>query len=370
MRFHALMAAVVLGLALPSWAGSGASHATFSTPYSFALQPANEPATTDEGAEVAEETQITEETINQGPVAGQSVRSSYLITSDRLIPDIDWPWPGFLVGQRANSDFHEAFAEPVGNPLYFESPVIETQMKIIYMWHDFPSNSQIGGGELNMLAFPFRIALTDRLQVMVWKDGYTDLNAGILSEGSGWNDLGIGLKYAFIQSEAHELMAAGGVKWEMHNGSFGALQGGPADANELDFFLTMAKGWGRFHVMADAGWRCPMNRNYGNHIIHWDVHTDYEVLPDILPGFFPLFEVHGLHYISDADRMPLAVGGLDVTNLGSYDVACSFVMWGDIGFRWKLTPNASIGAAYGFPLVNPSTDTFNQRVTVDVKLTY
>ena len=46
------------------------------------------------------------------------------------------------------------------------------------------------------------------------------------------------------------------------------------------------------------------------------------------------------------------------------------VFWGDLGFRWKLTPNLSWGFAYGFPISNPGNSIFNQRVTVDVVLSF
>jgi hypothetical protein len=66
----------------------------------------------------------------------------------------------------------------------------------------------------------------------------------------------------------------------------------------------------------------------------------------------------------------LNVGGLDYTNLGSYNVAGTSVFWGDLGFRWKLTPNLSFGAAYGFPISTPGNDIFNQRVTLDLIFRY
>ncbi len=139
-------------------------------------------------------------------------------------------------------------------------------------------------------------------------------------------------------------------------------------------FLTpvsgLAKGWDRFHFIGAVNYRAPMDHNDGNHILQWDLHFDYEIAPETLPGFFPLFEIHALHYLSNADAMPLSVGGLDYTNLGSSDVAGSSVFWGDLGFRWKLTPNLSIGAAYGFPISTPGNDAFNQRVTFDMVFSF
>ena len=82
MRFHALMAAtVVLGLALPTWAGgSSLNHAAFSAPYSFALQPAEEPETADDGMEVDEEVVIA--------IKSEDVLHSFFLPNVRLKQDV------------------------------------------------------------------------------------------------------------------------------------------------------------------------------------------------------------------------------------------------------------------------------------------
>ncbi len=320
------------------------------------------------GQDKAEPTETTKESTEVTSFSLGS--SSYLLSSENVFGTPEILWPGFLTGMRANTNFHEKFAEPVGNPIYFHGPWIDTNLKLVYIWHDFPTNSQLGGGEANVFAAPVQIALTDRLAFIGFKDGYSDLDTAITPEGDGWNDFGIGLKYAIIVDEANEFILAGGLLWEWHNGDRDVLQGGDGGNDELAPFLTVAKGWDRFHMLGNMNLRIPMDHNDANYVLGWDLHFDYEISPEELPGFFPLFELHGIHYLSDADALPLAVGGLDVTNFGSSEVAGSWMFWGDLGFRWKLTPNMSFGAAYGFPLVNPGTDIFNQRVTVDFILSF
>ncbi|MCP4594696.1 MAG: hypothetical protein GY842_28520 [bacterium] len=295
---------------------------------------------------------------------------SYLLSSEPLFGDTEILWPGFLTGMRSKHSFHKKFAQPLGNPLYFESPFIETNVRLLYLWHDFSTASQLAGGEANIVAAQARIALTDRLAFIATKNNYSWLKTGITPEADGWNDLAAGLKYAFLVDEANELVLTGGLRWEWHNGSRDVLMGGDSGDNELSPFISFAKGWDRFHLIGDLAYRIPMDRHDGNHILHWDVHFDYEIAPDALPGFFPLLEIHGLHYLSDADQLPLGVGGLDYSNFGSSDVAGTSVLWGDLGFRWKLTPNLSFGAAYGFPITNPADDAFNQRVTVDFIISF
>lgn len=299
---------------------------------------------------------------NKPAATSETESGSFLLSSTDLTRDVHVGWDGFLTGMQGFDDF----AQPLGDPLYFENPFVETNLRLIYLWHDFAPHSQLAGGDLHVVAAQVRVALTDRLALIATKDGYSWLDAGILPEDEGWNDIGIGLKYAFWVDPAAQAVATAGLRWEWHNGTEGVLQGGDSGDHELSPFISFAKGWDRLHFISALNGRFPVNRHDGNQIVSWDVHFDYEVAPETLPGLFPLMEIHALHYISNGERYPLAVGGLDYTNLGSHDVAGTSVFWGDLGFRWKLTPNWQVGAAYGFPISNPGDDIFNQRVTVDM----
>ena len=292
-----------------------------------------------------------------------SERAAFGLSSARIHDDPEILWPGFMNGLRG----FEHFYDPVGNPIYFESPFNSTQLRLLYLHHDFPNGSQLGGGDANVYAAQVRVALTERLGFIATKDGYTDMNARILPSGDGWNDFAIGAKYVFIADQANDFVLTGGMRWTWENGSREILNG---YTQELSPFVSVAKGWDRFHFIGDVTGRIPMDRHDGNHILQWDLHFDYEIAPEALPGFAPMFEVHGLHYLSDGDQTPLAVGGLDYSNIGSTDVAGSAVIWGGVGFRWKLTPHMSIGSTFEFPFHNPDTDIMDNRVTVDLALTW
>lgn len=72
---------------------------------------------------------------------------TYLLSSVRHFEDTELLWPSFLTGTRG----FDLFNEPLGNPIYFESPFIQTQLRLFYLWHDFPSHGDIGGGQLNVI---------------------------------------------------------------------------------------------------------------------------------------------------------------------------------------------------------------------------
>jgi hypothetical protein len=290
-------------------------------------------------------------------------RATFLISNEPAHSDPEILWPGFLSGLRG----FEHFYEPIGNPLYFESPFNKTEATFLYINHAFPDTSQLGGGDVNIYALQLRVALTERLGFIATKDGYSDLNAGILPHDEGWNDLAVGLKYAFYVDREEDFVATAGMRWELSNGDLEVLQG---DAQELSPFLSIAKGWDRLHFLGNVTARLPMDHNRGNYILSWDAHLDYEIAPEVLPGFAPVLELHGLHYLSDGNYLPLNVGGYDYTNLGSSDVAGDFSLTTGIGFAWKLTPHLSLGSTWEFPLTDKSKDITDNRVTAHLKLSW
>lgn len=288
-----------------------------------------------------------------------SDRATYMFGSERMHDDPTILWEGFLNGQRGFDHFYN----PVGNPLYFESPLIQTQARFLFLHHEFSDGSQVQGGDLNVYALQVRVALTDSIAFIATKDGISDLDAGILPQDSGWNDLAVGLKWAFVADREADFVSTVGFRWMFDNGDDGVLQSG---VNEISPFISMAKGFDKLHLMANVTGRFPTDSDDGNTVLQWDVHLDYE----ILPGVAPILELHGLHYLSDGERFGLSVGGLDYTNLGSNDVSGSTVVWFGAGARLKFTPHATLGATYEYALTNINADIMEQRVTVDFELTW
>lgn len=295
-----------------------------------------------------------------GPVA-LSPRATFGVSGDRLHDDPEvWEGnPGFLKGLRG----FEHFYNPVGQPLYFETPFNQTGVRLIYLRHKFADGSQLAGGNLTVAAVQARLALTERLGFIATKDGYSWLDAGALPKEDGWNQLAAGMKYVFYADHKRDLVAAGGARLMLATGEDKVLQ---SDTEEVSPFLSIAKGFGRFHLIGNATYRVPFDGDKGNEVAMWDLHADYE----ILDGLAPMVELHGVHYTSNGTRLPLSVGGLDYTNLGSSGVAGSSVVWASVGARYKFSPHASVGAAYEFALTDPDDDIMDRRFTVDFELTW
>jgi len=264
---------------------------------------------------------------------------------------------GFLTGLTGFEKLHE----PVGQPLYFESPTIETSLRPIYIRHSFDNQSALQGGQVTIYAAQLRVALTDRLALIATKDGYSELETGLLGRDEGWNSIAGGFKYAALVDEKEQLLVTTGIRYEAENGHRGTLQGG---VDEFSPFVSAAKGIGDFHMIGNVAWRMPTDSHDGNQVLHWDAHFDFDLNPTSNRIVSPVLEVHGVHYLDSGD-VGLPVGGLDYTNLGS-QVGGEFVAWAGVGMRLELDRKTEIGAVYEFALTDSEDDIMEKRVTVDM----
>lgn len=269
-------------------------------------------------------------------------------------------WPGFLTGL----DGFEDFVMPVGMPLQFEDPFITTDIRPFYIYHSIPNRSALRGGQVQVVAAQIRIALTERLALIATKDGYSWFDSHVTVAGDGWNDISLGLKYAIHVDKANQYLVTTGLRWEWVNGSSDALQGG--ENHELSPFISVAKGWDKWHFLGALTGRIATNRSAGNSSIVWNMHLDYE----LTDTFRPLIEVHGIHWLTNADEIPLDVDYLDVGSIGASNVAGTDFFSAGLGFRWQAKENFSVGLTYEFPLESPSAGLQEHRVTLNTVLSF
>lgn len=284
------------------------------------------------------------------------------------------PWKGFASGLQ---DGFESFPRPIGSPLYFEDPFINTDIRPLVLHHEFPESSVLGGGDLTVLAVQARLAITDRLQLIATGDGHSDLESDALPQDEGWNDIAAGLKYAFYVDKVKMAIASVGARWRMT--ANGDREVGQGMEDELSVFVSAAKQYDKLSVIAGVTGRITTHHGKGNDILSWDMNASYK----LHKWFTPLVEYHGLLYLSNANyminlgngtRIPsngLRDGLLDYGNLGSGDVAGSSAHWGTIGFRSELKPGVSFGFGFGFALRPTSNnDIFDRRITTNLVITF
>lgn len=265
---------------------------------------------------------------------------------------------GFLTGLRGFEKFHE----PVGQPLYFETPFNDTGVKALYIRHNFAKNSALAGGNVTVYALQARAALTERLAFIATKDGYSEIETGTFGNDEGWNDVAAGLKYVAIADRANDFVVTPGVRYMLSNGRklYGAING---TTKELSPFVSVAKGFDRLHWIGNATLRVPTDSDKGNTVGHWDLHVDYDLNPDSQAVFAPVLELHGLHYLDDG-QVGLPIGGGDYTNLGSQPNS-HFVCWASAGFRFEMLTKYEVGFVYEFVLTDADKDIWKDRVTID-----
>jgi hypothetical protein len=280
--------------------------------------------------------------------------AGYLLSANAWHADPEVFWPGFLSGLRG----FEKFYNPIGNPIYFEPPTNTSELRFLYIRHNFPDDV-VQGGNVQIAALQARLALTERLSFIATKDGYSWLDAGAFPEEEGWNALAAGLKYTFYADRENDFLAAAGIRYMLDSGESKILQGG---VDELSPFLSIAKAWGPFQVTAATTYRFPLDSGDGNEMFHWDISANYE----LFRGFAPVAEVRGMHYLSNGDRTALPVGGADYTNLGSTDVSGDTIVAIGFGARARLTPHIMLGALYEFNVGDD--DIFDDRFTIDLIL--
>jgi len=62
---------------------------------------------------------------------------------------------------------------PVANPIYFETPLIQNEVRPLFAYHRLDSGLLGVGGDVKVYAAQLRYAINDRLALIATKDGYT-----------------------------------------------------------------------------------------------------------------------------------------------------------------------------------------------------
>ena len=145
---------------------------------------------------------------------------------------------------------------PVSNPIYFESALIESEVRPIYMHHSI--DEDFVGGNANVYALQLRWAVTERLAIIATKDGYIDLNPDALPHQTGWADVAAGLKYAVIKDEEHAFVLTPGLTFEIPLGQEDVFQGN--GDGMWNVFTSAMKGFCNFHMTCNVGFNVPTTR--------------------------------------------------------------------------------------------------------------
>ncbi|MCW1923379.1 hypothetical protein OKA05_12510 [Luteolibacter arcticus] len=271
---------------------------------------------------------------------------------------------------------------PISNPTLFDLALPTTNVHAIAIYQRLPDfvNTTAGplpmGGDVQVYALQFEIALNERLSVVATKDGYVDINPDtepLWSNESGFANIAAGLKYAFVYDEARATALSGTVTFEFPTGNHDVFQGeGDGAANLI---VSGLKLWDDFELAGGAGLHLPFDGQMAT-TSFVSAHASYETCR----WFIPLIEFNWHHVLEAGNGrsnfFAQAGGGVpvvatfegsDLLNFGASNASQNrdFVT-AAIGFRSRLTADLDAGLAYEIPLTSKEDGVMEDRITLDL----
>jgi hypothetical protein len=275
----------------------------------------------------------------------------------------------------------ESARRPISNPTLFDLAVPQTNIHPIFMHQRLPSyvNTTAGqvpmGGDFQVYALQFEIAVNERLSIVATKDGYVDINpdSSIWGDESGFANLGAGLKYAFIYDPESSTAVSGTMTFEFPTGNHDVFQG--EGDGSVNLILSALKLWDDFQLAGGAGVSLPIDDQLAT-TSFVSAHASYE----ISRWFIPLAEINWYHVLETGDGNPnyySQAGGLvpviaqfeggDLLNFGASNASENRdSVTAAFGFRSRIVDSLDLGFAYEIPLTDENDGIMKDRFTVDL----
>lgn len=267
----------------------------------------------------------------------------------------------------------DKFIKPMTNPVYFDDARNQTYVHVYHAIQTLPNKikTQLGrvplDGDLTLTALRMNYAINERFSILAGKDGYINFNPDeTLEHETGWGDIAIGAKYAFIYDEKNDFILSGKLMYEFSQGSRDVYQGN--GHGNFAPSLTFLKGWNKFQFMGMLGGTIPLQNSEESTMMFDSWHVSYNIIDKI----FPLIELNHFWVVRQAERKELVASianfeGGDVINLGSQHGAQNrHMVTLAAGTRFRVMKNVDLGFAYEFPLTSRSTSLMDNRWNFDV----
>lgn len=248
---------------------------------------------------------------------------------------------------------------PVTNPIFFESPLAQSEVRPIFMHHRL-DDGFVGGGSINVYALQLRYAVNDRLAILATKDGFIETDTPGIGNRDGWGDLAAGVKYAIYKNDEKQAVVTPGVTVTIPTGSQEVFQGDGSGV--INAFISATKGWDNLHLTGNLGVQVPFDGDKDNSNLHYSLMLDYYTCN----WFIPFVAFNAFTTLSDGAGLGINSEGFDLINFGAS--AASGTTQGAIGFgfRSRLIENLDLGFAYEVGVIDDGDDIFKDRFTVDL----
>lgn len=294
-------------------------------------------------------------------------------TAGTVVSDMTEPMP------TAPADAFAQARRPISNPTLFDLALPTTNVHPIFIYHNLPGSvdTTLGsvplGGDVQVYALQFEIAINDRLSIVATKDGWVDMNPdNTLTNESGFANLGGGVKYAFLLDPATGTCLSGTATVEIPIGDDDVFQGeGDGAVNLIMNGLKLMDQW---QFAGSVGAQVPFSHEQSTSSFV-SAHASYEVSK----WFIPLVELNWFHVWDAGDGGALyppvssiaEFEGNDFFNLGAAAAHENRdLVTAAIGFRSRFTENLDFGFAYELPLTDDEASLWDDRFTVDLIWTF
>ena len=260
------------------------------------------------------------------------------------------------------------FVSPVTNPFLFEDPRSLTELRTTFIYQRIPGSSGLfHGGSAWAIALQGRLAITERLSLVVNKLGFSGFNPGTgspLNDSFGFSEIWLGPKFVVYRDTETKTLLSLGATFQLPVGRASAFQ----DTGTLSIvpYLSGARRlyetrFGALNGMASTGYSFSTNRARSDYF-YLSGHVDFDVANK--GKFFPLVEMNWIRYTTDGNARNLGVEGRDLANFGSQRGGTGLLTIA-AGARYKPSDRWEFGGAIEFPLVG-SKDIFQYRLTFDL----
>lgn len=282
----------------------------------------------------------------------------------------------------------DAARRPISNPTKFDLAVPGTSIHPIYMYHRLPSKIDTTAGKLdldgdvNLFAIQFEYAFNERLSLVATKDGYVDFNPdNTLDSETGFADLAAGLKYAFILDPVQQLALSGSAVIELPTGDEEIFQGN-GDGG-LDLSLSALKLHNKWQFAGALGAYLPFDNDEESTTGFVSAHVGY----NLTNKWYVLGELNWFTVLSRGDGSAdfgnpegapdnlvpsiIEFEGGDLFNLGAINSDENRdIVTAAVGLRYKFNDMADFGVAYELPLTDDEANLMDDRITVDLVLSF
>lgn len=253
---------------------------------------------------------------------------------------------------------------PVSNPVNFEDPRINSELRAIYAYHKLDNKFVTQGGDVRIYALQARYALTDSLALLATKDGWVDFNPdAVLVDKEGFGNVTVGAKYALHQDKDAGSIATVGFRYEIPLGDEDVFQG--YGKGYFNPFFSGAMAVGPVNVMVGTGFRIAGDSKDSS---FYDADIS---LSTKLGNFYPAFEVNLVHVFDAGTRLGIADEGQDYFNFGASESDGENIITAAAGARYRFCDGLDWGVSYQFPL-NSGTGSriIDYRVLTDLIVSF